>query len=154
MSTKNKKAKTTKITENIETTGTAQPDQIKQIETTEQKDTSTIVHTNNLNSISDEYKEIGVKYNLSKFEYDLYHEEYNTINKIIQVKRFGNLEKGEKWKIIEDTKIVLTIEGDKLTKKEKDFLRTPDGFRFLIDQYKNNKTTYGSIKKEMKKFVK
>src|SRR6266481_2954927 len=87
-------------------------------------------------TITEEVKDQNTKYNLSKFDYDLYHEEDDIAEKIIRVKRVSLPNKCERWKIFEDNHVVFTIEGTKLSKKEKEFLRTPDGFNFLISQYK------------------
>ena len=64
----------------------------------------------------------------SKFEYDLYHDDDHVKHKIIRVKRFSLPNDGERWKLMEDNKVLLIIEGIKLSIKEKEFLRTVDGF--------------------------
>lgn len=103
---------------------------------------------------TEEFKEQNSKYNLSKFEYDLYHEEDDKTEKIIRVKRVSMPNKGEKWKIMEDTKVMFVVEGTKLNNKEKDFLKTIDGVNFLIEQYKQGIKSFNSLKKEIKKKVK
>lgn len=102
---------------------------------------------------SNENKEQNNKLILSKYEYDLYHDEDNIVNKVIRVKKFGNSNKGEKWKIFEDQKVVLTLEGVKFTKKEKTYLYSVDGINFLINQYKNGFKSINAIKKNMKQFL-
>ena len=102
----------------------------------------------------EETKENAQKYNLSKFEYDLYHEEDDKSEKVIRVKRFSMPNKGEKWKIFEDNKVMFVVEGTKLTNKEKDFLRTVDGVNFLIAQYKQGIKSFNSLKNEIKKKLK
>ena len=99
----------------------------------------------------EELKDYSQKNNLSKIELDLYHEELNVAEKIIRVKRFSLPNKGEKWKIFEDTKAMFIIDGAKLSKKEKAFLRTPEGFNFLITQYKSGIKSFNSLKNEIKK---
>ena len=98
----------------------------------------------------DEPKEPNLKYNLSKFEYDLYHEEDDKTEKIIRVKRFSLPNNGEKWKIFEDNKVIFIIEGSKLTKKERNFLRTISGVNFLIHQYKLEIKSFNQLKQELK----
>jgi hypothetical protein len=105
-------------------------------------------------SSGEEFKDQNLKYNLSKFEYDLYHEEDDVAEKVIRVKRISMPNKGEKWKIFEDNKVVFTIEGNKLTNKEKDFLRSVDGVNFLLAQYKEGIKSLNSLKKEIKKKLK
>lgn len=87
----------------------------------------------------------------SKFEYDLYHEEDDKVEKIIRVKRFNLPSKGERWKIFEDNKILFIVEGDKLSKKEKEYLRTADGFNFLIKQCKGGIKSFNALKIALKK---
>jgi len=90
------------------------------------------------------------KSNLNKYEYDLYQEEDNNPGTVIQVKKVGNLKKGEKWKILKDNKLVLTIDGSKLTSKERSFLYTAEGTSFLIKHFKLGNVTITSLKKEIK----
>lgn len=104
--------------------------------------------------VTEEFKESNQKYNLSKFEFDLYHEEDDIAEKVIRVKRVSVPNKGEKWKIFEDKKVMFTLEGAKLTNKEKDFLRTIDGINFLIGQYKAGIKSFNSLKNEIKKKLK
>ena len=102
-------------------------------------------------SSGEDFKDTNQKYNLSKFEYDLYHEEDDVAEKVIRVKRISLPNKGEKWKIIEDSKIIFTIEGNKLTNKEKDFLHTVDGVNFLLTQAKSGIKSFNSLRTEIKK---
>lgn len=101
----------------------------------------------------EEFKD-QVKHNLSKFEYDLYHEEDDVAEKVIRVKRVSMPNKGEKWKLFEDNKVVFVVEGTKLTNKEKEFLRTVDGVNFLIAQCKLGIKSFNSLKNEIKKKLK
>lgn len=103
---------------------------------------------------NDEFKDQNLKYSLSKFEYDLYHEDENIVEKIIRVKRVSTSSKNEKWKIYENNKIIFTVEGDKLNSKEKDFLKTVEGFNFLIMQAKVGIKSLASLKNEIKKNLK
>jgi hypothetical protein len=91
---------------------------------------------------------------LNKFEYDLYHEEDDVPNPVVRVKRFSLPNKGERWKIFQDNKIIFVLEGAKLTKKEKNFLRTVDGVNFLITQGKKGIRSFNSLRIEIKKQLK
>jgi hypothetical protein len=103
----------------------------------------------------EDFKDPALKGNLSKFDYDLYKEEDDISEKVIRVKRMSMPNKGERWRIFEDNKIILNIEGTKLTNKEKEFLRTVEGVNFLIAQFKSgNIKSFNAIKKEIKKKVK
>jgi hypothetical protein len=105
------------------------------------------------NSVTEEYKDQNSKYNLNKFEYDLYHEEDNKVEKIIRVKRFSLPNKGEKWKIFDDTKVIFVVEGSKLTSKQRDFLHTVEGVNFLIHQFKTGIKSFNALKIEIKKML-
>lgn len=101
----------------------------------------------------EEFKD-QIKHNMSKFEYDLYHEEDDIAEKIIRIKRITMPNKGEKWKLFEDNKVIFIIEGTKLNSKEKEFLRTVDGVNFLILQCKNGIKSFSALKLEIKKKLK
>ena len=105
-------------------------------------------------TVENEFKDQNLKYNLSKFEYDLYHDEDDIPEKIISIKRITLPNNGEKWKVFEDNKAMFTIDGAKLTKKEKAFLRTVDGVNFVIQQYKIGINSFNHFKTELKKKLK
>ena len=94
------------------------------------------------------------KYILSKYEYDLFHDEDNVPGDTFHVKRIGDKKKGEKWKVFKNNKLALTIEGTKLTSKEKSFLYSAQGFTFLIEQFKAGFTSISSLKKNTKSLIK
>ena len=102
----------------------------------------------------DDYKDQNLKYNLSKFEYDLYHEEDDVAEKVIAVKRISLPNDGEKWKVFENNKAMFTIEGAKLNKKERAFLRTGDGVNYIIFMYKEGIKSFNYFKTELKKKLK
>jgi hypothetical protein len=102
---------------------------------------------------SEEGKDQNLRYNLSKFEYDLYHEEDDVAEKVVRVKRVSMPNKGEKWKIFEDNKVVFVLEGAKLTNKEKEFLRSIDGVNFLIGQAKQGIKSFNALRTELKKKI-
>src|ERR1700690_257036 len=85
---------------------------------------------------SEDFKDQVTKHPLSKFEYDLYHEEEDISMPVVRVKRVNMPNKGIKWKIIIDNKVDFVIEGSKISKKEREFLQTIDGFNFLLGQAK------------------
>jgi hypothetical protein len=84
-----------------------------------------------------------------KIDNDLFKEDDYLPQKLIQVKRI-NLSKGtEEWKIFEDKDIVLVLKGSRFTNKEKEFLRTPNGFKFIIDGFKNGWRSINKFKQNM-----
>jgi hypothetical protein len=103
---------------------------------------------------SEDFKDLGSKHNLSKYEYDLYHEEDNIPGRVIQVKKIGNVKKGEKWRILEDSKAILTIDGEKLTSKERNFLYTVEGVTFLMSYFKKGEVSLSSLKRGIKNTLK
>lgn len=96
----------------------------------------------------------NVKNVLSKFDYDLFDEDKHVVEKVVRVKRVQMPNKGEKWRIIENDKIAFTIEGTKISKKEKEYLRTVDGVNFLIAQYKDGIKSLNKLRIELKKKLK
>lgn len=101
-----------------------------------------------------ENKGQNVKYILSKFDYELFDEESNIPSSAIRVKRISLPNKCEKWKIFIDNKNIFTIEGTKISVKEKEFLRTVDGVNFLISSAKSGIKSLNSLRVEMKKILK
>ena len=103
----------------------------------------------NFNFSDEVVKDQPVKQNLSKFEYDLYHDEDDVIMPVLRVKYLKS-SSGEKWKFYQDTKLVFTLEGAKLNKKEKQFLYSPEGFNTLLQLHKNGQCSLAYIKQEIK----
>lgn len=111
--------------------------------------------TNDFSSGSgEETKDSGVKYTLSKYEYDLYHEEDDISHAVVRVKRFSMPNKNEKWKFFQDNKVMFTLDGTKLTNKEKEFLRTVEGINFLLQGYKEGLDSVNAFKKQLKEKLK
>lgn len=103
-----------------------------------------------IKSITEEFKESGSKHVFSKHEHDLFDEDRDVAEKVIRIKRVSASNKDEKWKIFEDNKVVFVIDGDKLSNKEKSFLRSVDGFNFLILKYKSGIKSFNFLKSEIK----
>jgi hypothetical protein len=95
-----------------------------------------------------EYK--GSKSILSKFDNDLFNENDDKVEKVFSVKRTESRTRGERWKILADDEIILIIEGNKISKKDSIYLRSANGFNFLIDCIKKNIRSVNAIKKELK----
>lgn len=106
----------------------------------------------NTNS-TEEVKDQNLKYNLSKFEYDLYHEEDDVAEKVIRVKRSSMPNKGEKWKVMNDNKVIFTIESPKISKGEREYLQTVEGFNFILTQAKTGIKSLNSFRIELKKQI-
>ena len=89
-------------------------------------------------------------FHLLKTDNELYLEEENVPHKLINVKRVRLPRGGEDWEILENNKVVLLLKGTRFTSPEKQFLRTADGMKFLISEYKGGKKSVVKIKAELK----
>lgn len=96
----------------------------------------------------------NIKHVLNKFDDDLFDEDKDVVEKVVRVKRVQLPNKGEKWRVIENNKVMFTLDGTKVSKKEKEYLRTADGFNFLIHQYKEGIKSLNKLKIELKKKLK
>jgi len=99
-------------------------------------------------------KEVNGKIILSRFAYELFDEEKNTASKMVRVKRTFSNAKGESWKVFENDKVVFVLDGNKLSKKERDYLRTYEGFSFLLKEAKSGIKSLHGIKNKLKQIVK
>lgn len=99
----------------------------------------------------DEQKESNNKLNLSKFDYELYHEEDNIVETVIRVKRITH-SNNEEWKIFKNKEVILIIDGSKCSKKEREFIRSVDGVNWLIKLAKEiSNLSFNKFKIELKK---
>lgn len=101
----------------------------------------------------EETKDSSGKFILSKFEHDLFHDEDNVKLPIIRVKHYALKGNGDRWKVFSDAQLVLVIEGSKLNKKERIFLRSLDGINFVISQQKVGIKSFNSFKIALKEVV-
>lgn len=101
-------------------------------------------------TISDDFKTQNNKLVLSKFEDDLYKEEANLKMPIVRVKHITLPNKGDRWRIFQDDKPVIVIEGVKLNKKERAFLQGLDGVSWLIGQVKAGVGSFNGIRLALK----
>ena len=102
----------------------------------------------------DDEKEYTQKYGASKFEYDLYHEADDIALPVIRIKKSKTPNKGEKWKVIKNDKTIFIIESTKISKSDRAFLQTVEGFQFILNQAKSNVDNFPIFKRELKKFLK
>lgn len=89
-------------------------------------------------------------FHLLKAENELFKEESNLVQTLIQVKRKETKKNGEEWFILENKEIVMHLKNSRLNTQEKAFLRTLDGVQFLIKQYKNGVTSFAKMKEALK----
>lgn len=92
-------------------------------------------------------------FNLLKADNELYIDDSDVPHTVINAKRVRLPRNGEDWEILEDGDVVLVLKGTRFTKSEKEFLRTVDGMKFLISEYKSGAKSVVKIKAKMKAFV-
>jgi len=87
-----------------------------------------------------------------RIDSELFKDEENVVYTVISVKRLcpSGRRRGENWDIIENGKAALRLKGERFTNKEKEFLRTPPGVRFVIDGYKNGWRSINKFKQHIK----
>lgn len=91
---------------------------------------------------------------LLRTDNELYNDEDNVVSPVISVHRVKLPRSGEDWEIVVNGKVALTMKGTRFTNSEKDFLRTVDGMKFLISEYKEGHKSVVKIKERMKKAMK
>lgn len=105
-------------------------------------------------SATEDHKDrTSMKHSLSKFEHDLFHEESNIPGNLYRVKKVTMPNNDEKWKLIVGTKTIFVVEGSKLGKKELTFLKSVDGFKFLLSQAKIEVKSLSDFKSNLKKII-
>lgn len=81
---------------------------------------------------------------------ELFDDESHVVHKLINVKRVGLPKNGENWEVLEDNRVVFTLKGVRLTNKEKALLRTPEGIKLLMNEYKAGNKSVASIRRKLK----
>lgn len=89
---------------------------------------------------------------LLRADNELFNEEDSSVvHSVINVKRIKLPKNGEDWEILVDGKITVTMKGTRFSTQEKDFLRTVEGMKFLVAEYKKGKKSVVKIKEELRK---
>lgn len=90
---------------------------------------------------------------LSKNDFELYDENKAIPGSVVRIKRIGSRNKNERWRVFENDELKFVVEGDKISKKEREFLRTIDGVSWLIGEFKvgfkNLTELRGRLKKKL-----
>lgn len=108
-------------------------------------------NNDNNTTISDDIRSHNIKYSLSKHDDDLYHEEDDIEMSVLRIKYV----RGDKWKMIDEhNKVVFTLDGAKLNKNERIFLRSVDGFNFLMAEFRRGFRSFNTLKLALKKKMK
>lgn len=90
---------------------------------------------------------------LLRNEHEFYKEEENVEHKLISVRK-AKLKKVEDWEILEGKKVVFVLKGVRFSNSEKNFFKTVDGIRFILDGYKQGWNSVSKFKNEVKKVLK
>lgn len=90
---------------------------------------------------------------MNKHDYDLYDEDSNVAHKIYRVKYVPSKTNPHKWRFYEDSKLIYTLEATSIRKKDFEFLRTKEGFEFLLNQAKLGSKHLEDLKNNIKKEV-
>jgi hypothetical protein len=103
---------------------------------------------------TDQVKQQNNRFTLSKVEADLFNEDKFMVNVIFHVKRELSSNE-ERWKILKKMpskkdEVIFLIEAKKLSKKEREFLRKPEGVLFLINQAKFGIKSLNSLRNNIK----
>jgi hypothetical protein len=83
----------------------------------------------------------------SKSDIELFKEEDNVVHTLINVKYYKTK---DEWRVFENKKEVLIIPASVLNKKQREFLKTINGIRFLIDRWKGGIKSLNGLKRELK----
>lgn len=75
-------------------------------------------------------------------------------HQLLTVKRVNLPGNEEEWEVINNNRIVFILPGARLTKKEKNVMRTVVGFRILINEFKSGNRSINKIKNILKKAIK
>jgi hypothetical protein len=92
-------------------------------------------------------------FHLLKADNELFNEEANKASTVTSAKRVKLPKNGEDWHILENGKIALLMKGTRFTNAEKEFLRTVEGMKFLVAEYKSGSKSVVKIKEKMKKLI-
>src|SRR5579859_300039 len=87
----------------------------------------------------------------SKFDFELYKAEDDKVERVIRVKKSLMPNNGVKWKIFINEEVRFTIASSSISKKERSFLQTLEGFNFIISHTKQGFKSLNHFRKEMKK---
>ncbi len=84
-----------------------------------------------------EEEELSIEINPNNLKENEFFKTENYIPHVmIRVKR--TISKGEEqWKVLENNTTVLILKSSRFTNKEKEFLRTQDGFNYIINGFKS-----------------
>jgi hypothetical protein len=98
----------------------------------------------------DQDKQSNPLTNSLRVDNELFKDEDDIVYDTVSVKRTSSTRHGENWDILVNGKSSLKLKGDRFTKKEKEFLRTPAGVQFVIAEFKNGCSSINKFKQMMR----
>ena len=84
----------------------------------------------------------------------LFDDDSYVAQSVISVRRISLPKNGEDWEIIVDKQPVLLLKGYRFSKKEREYLRSPNGMSLMINGYKNGWKTISEFKRQVTKCLK
>tara|TARA_Y100000310_G_C20243195_1_gene605597 strand:+ start:92 stop:463 length:372 start_codon:yes stop_codon:yes gene_type:complete len=99
-----------------------------------------------LNDEIDEPGKYKVPFNLNQSNELFDDEEAAKKHKLINVRRISLPRMGENWEISEDGRKVLILRGVRLTKRERCVLRTVEGIKLVVEEYKAGNRSVAKMK--------
>lgn len=89
---------------------------------------------------------------LLRTDNELFNEEDSSVvHPVINVKKIRLSKSGEDWEILVDGKVAISMKGTRFTSQERDFLRSVEGMKFLVAEYKKGKKSVVKIKEELRR---
>lgn len=96
----------------------------------------------------------GIGFHQLKADNELFQEDAYIPQTLINVKRVvSKRETKEDWVIYQDKKIALRLKGNRFSLKEKQFLRTVDGMKFIVSEYKSGSKSINAFKNKLKEIL-
>jgi hypothetical protein len=92
-------------------------------------------------------------FHLLKADNDLFDEDSHVAHTAISAKRINLPNDGEDWEIWEDNQIALSLKGTRFNNAEKKFLRSVEGMKFLVAEYKAGARSVLKLKDKLKQVV-
>jgi hypothetical protein len=99
-------------------------------------------HNHEFITVDNEFKEAGAKQIHNKYEYDLYHEEYDKVYQVFQVKFVKN---ELSWKAYRNSKLQFVVYEKELLPHHISYLKNKNGFDFLLSCAKMRMTTSAQV---------
>ena len=81
---------------------------------------------------------------------ELFDEESHVVHRLIGAKLISLPNGGENWEITDNDEVVLVVPGVRLTKREKNVLKTIQGLNILMHEYKSGNKSIAKIKAKLR----